>query len=86
MQCCIDMEVFKEGTRVEEACYEFERRSLITLGKMDENDVVVQHPSTSRYGPFSAAAGPCDRALPILLNLPFPRAVGSWLWVGRIRA
>lgn len=73
------MEVYKEGTRVEEACYEFERRSLITLGKMDENDVVVQHPSTSRYGPFSTPVGPCDQAWPYFGILSFPRAVEGWL-------
>jgi hypothetical protein len=40
--------VSKDGVKLDAACQSIDRRSIITFGKLKENDVPMDHPSISR--------------------------------------
>lgn len=49
MQVMVSVEVSKEGVgRMDDACRDVERKAVITVGKLPENDIVIEHPSSSR--------------------------------------
>lgn len=62
----VDMSVMRDGAPLPEADLSFDRKSIITFGKLAENDVPVAHPSTSRFHALIVASEPYG---PLLIDL-----------------